>query len=716
MVTPIHRAFALSAAIAAPLAAHAQSASAPATVASAPEARIEIVGRALRMDDARNSIQTQTGASAYQIDQSAIAAMPAGANAGLNQVLLQAPEVAQDSFGQFHVRGEHNGVQYRVNGVVLPEGIAGFGQSFDPRLISSVSLITGALPAEYGLRTAGIIDIKTKSGAADPGGSISLYGGSHGTIQPSANVAGGSGNLSWFVSADALRNDLGIESPDGGAKPIHDRTTQFHGFGYLDDVLDDRNRVGLMFGTATGRFQIPNRAGLQPDLGLAVGGVSGYDSAALNENQREITDFAALSWLHADGALAVQTSLVARGSSLAYDPDWLGDLLFNGIAQQATKKNSALALQSDGSYKLDARHTLRGGLYLQGDRSTSSTTAHVLPVDALGNPTSGQPLLIADDSAKSEQITSLYLQDEYKPVPSLTFNYGLRYDGFSAYTHGHQFSPRLNVVWEASPALTLHGGYARYFSPPPFELVGSETVSKFVGTTAAPAVGRADTPQAERAHYLDLGAQLRLSSELGIGIDAYYKQSRHLIDEGQFGAPIILTPFNYRDGRQSGLELSLDYAGKALSGYANIALQSARGRGIESAQFNFPQAELDYIAAHYIDLDHAQRITGAAGLSYQNGGTRFSGDLTFGSGLRASLTLSDGSEIPNGTHLPFYTQLNLGVSHEFKTGVDRAVTLRLDVINALDRRYEIRNGSGVGVGAPQFGARRGVFAGITFGF
>ena len=98
---------------------------------------------------------------------------------------MQAPEVAQDSFGQFHVRGEHNGLQYRLNGIILPEGISVFGQSLDPRLISSVTLVTGALPAEYGLRTAGIIDLKTKSGVIDPGGSVSIYGGSHGTVEPS---------------------------------------------------------------------------------------------------------------------------------------------------------------------------------------------------------------------------------------------------------------------------------------------------------------------------------------------------------------------------------------------------------------------------------------------------------------------------------------------------------------------------------------------------
>src|SRR6202021_3228657 len=142
----------------------------------------EVVVVAQRLNDARNGIQTQTGASTYVINEAAIAAAPGGDNSLLNTVVMQAPDVAQDSFGQFHVRGEHNGLQYRINGIILPEGISVFGQSLDARFISSLSLITGALPAEYGLRTAGIIDITTKSGIEAPGGSVSIYGGGHGEI------------------------------------------------------------------------------------------------------------------------------------------------------------------------------------------------------------------------------------------------------------------------------------------------------------------------------------------------------------------------------------------------------------------------------------------------------------------------------------------------------------------------------------------------------
>ena len=706
-----------------PIHACAQSSStatpAPDTAASAAagttggaEQRVEVTARIRRLNDARTGIQTQTGASIYTLDSQAINAMPGGDNVQLNQVLLQAPEVAQDSFGQFHVRGEHNGLQYRINGLILPEGISVFGQSLDPRLIESVTLVTGALPAEYGLRTAGIIDVKTKTDAIEPGGSISIYGGSHGTVQPSISYAGGSGDIHYFVSADSLSSGLGIESPDGSSTPLHDHTHQHHAFGYVEDVLDAENRVAAGAGTSVGTFQVPNQRGLQPSLGLSVNGQTTYPSDDLDENQREITHFGFLSYQHSQGALDWQTSVIGRYSSLSFAPDPLGDLLYNGIAQQAYKRNTAVALQSDAAYKLDAAHTIRGGVFVQRDLSLSRTTSQVLPTDDAGNPGT-VPESIVDNGDKVELMESLYLQDEWTLQPGLTLNYGARFDNLDAYTKGHQLSPRINVVWNATSSTIVHGGYSRYFSPPPFELVGSEDVAKFANTTAAPEVAQADTPKAERAHYFDFGVDQTILPGFTAGIDAYYKRSRDMIDEGQFGAPIILTPFNYAHGKQCGAELKLNYVHRDFSVYGNVAFQSARGQDINSAQFNFGADDLAYIANHYIHLDHEQRVTGSAGASYLFQGTRLSADLILGSGLRADETLADGSSIPNGAHLPTYTQVNLAASHKFQLGSAGDVTLRMDVVNAFDREYEIRNGTGVGVGAPQFGPRRGIFFGIA---
>jgi hypothetical protein len=679
-----------------------------------------IVVSAQHLDEGRASIQTETGATTYTFNSTAIEAIPGGDNVLLNQVILRAPDVVQDSFGQFHIRGEHNGLQYRLNGIILPEGISVFGQSLDPRFVNSLSLITGALPAEYGLRTAGIIDITTKSGIEAPGGAVTLYGGSHNTIQPSITYGGGAGSFSYLLTGDFLSNDLGIESPDGSANPVHDHTKQYHGFGYFEDILNDENRIALMLGSSVGHFEIPNLVGEQPSLGYTVNGISEYPSEDLDENQREVTHFAALSWQLSRGELNVQSSLIARYSSLTFEPDFPGDLLFTGIAQDAYKQNVAYAAQSDASYKLNDAHTLRAGLFVQSDHSISNTASQVLLTDDAGVPLSDVPTTIVDNGAKTEWIYSAYLQDEWRVWPAFTVNYGLRFDRFTAFASANQLSPRLNVVWQALEDTTVHFGYARYLSPPPFELVGNKDVALFENTTSPPLSAEASPPLAEHANYYDLGVQQKITPEMTVGIDTYYKQSVNLIDEGQFGAPIILTPFNYRYGKQYGAELTANYTTRELSAYLNLAAQSAKGKQINSAQFNFAPEDLAYIANNYIHLDHEQQLTASGGVSYLWRDTRFSADFLTGSGLRADLPLPPGETtpyggtgIPNGQHLPYYTQVNTGVSHVFSIPGAGTLTARFDVINVFDKIYQIRNGTGVGVGAPQFGPRRGFFIGMS---
>jgi outer membrane receptor protein involved in Fe transport len=676
-----------------------------------------IVVTAQRLDEERARIDTDTGATTYKYDAAAIAAQPGGDNQQLNYVLLQLPDAAQDSFGQLHIRGDHNGLQFRLNGVILPDGISVFGQTLPPRLIASLKELTGSLPAEYGLRSAGIIDLTTKSGVLTPGGTVSLYGGSHGTIEPSINYGGSNGSTTYFVSGDFLRNGLGIESPDGRSTPDHDHTTQYKGFGYFEQILDENNRVSAVLGTSSGKFQIPNLSGVlasQVGPGLTVNGQSDFLSNNLDENQRELTHYGILSFQHSDGPLSVQTSLIARYSSLTFSPSPdLGDLFFDGESQQAYKRDVAYALQSDGAYKLNDEHTIRAGLYVQRDRLVSYTTSQVLPVDDTGAQTSDIPLSIVDNSSGTQWINSVYLQDEWQLVPTLTVNYGLRFDRYHAFSSGSQTSPRVNFVWQATSDTTVHAGYSRFFSPPPFELVGNQSLGKFVGTTAGPEVTQGDVVKAERSNYYDVGAQQKLLPNLVVGVDGYYKQATDLIDEGQFGAPIILTPFNYAHGQVYGVEFTGNYTQGHFEAYANLAIQRAIGKDIVTGQFNFGADDLAYIADHYIHLDHEQQVTASGGLAYTLYGTRLSGDFLVGSGLRADETLPDGSTIPNGSHLPYYEQVNLSVNHDFSREGIKGLSARFDVINAFDKIYQIRNGTGVGVGASQYGPRRGLFVGVA---
>jgi outer membrane receptor protein involved in Fe transport len=671
----------------------------------------DIVVTAKKLDDARASIQPALGATSYGVTNATIQALPGGDNQQFNQIILQLPGVVQDGGGQFHVRDDHNNLQYRINGTILPEGVAVFGQTLSPRLVESFNLLTGALPAQYGLRTAGIIDITTKSGFKD-GGVASLYGGSHGTIEPSIQYGGSTGSTNYFVSADYRHDKLGIESVDGSSTPLHDKTNQSQLFGYVDHIIDDQNRVSFVGGYSDQRFQIPNPRGLHPDGTFSVAGQTDFLSDDLDERQHERTAFGQLAWLHDSGPLTLQSSLFARYSTLRYTPDELGELLFNGQAQRAYKKDFTAGAQIDGAYKLGDAHTIRGGVLLTRDRGVSRTSTQVFPGsfddDGVFTQT-GEPITIADNGAQTEWTESVYLQDEWKLLPTVTLNVGGRFDHYKGYRAEHQFSPRANIVWQPATGTTIHLGYARYFSPPPFENVASTSVTSFVGTSAETPSLTNTTPFAERQNYFDIGFQQKIGSAISFGIDGYYRRSHNLIDEGQFGAPIILTPFNYRRGKIKGVEANISYTANGWLAYANFAAAQAKGKDITSSQFSFDPADLAYIQGHYIYLDHDQTYTGSAGVSYafRDGplsGFKLGGDMIYGSGLRA-----DG-DVPNGAKLPSYAQFNLSTSYRLdKPGIE----LRFDVINVGDHKYEIRDGSGVGVGAPQYGPRRGFFIGVA---
>ena len=685
----------------------------PANATAPGEASIDIDIVATKLDTARQQIQPSLGASIYSFTPRALQDIPQGSNAPLNQVLLQAPGVAQDSFGQIHLRGDHANVQYRLNGVQLPEGLQVFGQAITARFAHSLSLITGALPAQYGFQTAGVVDIETKTGRTDPGLAVTMYGGQRGWVQPSFEYGGSLGPVDWFVTGDFLQNQIGIENPSSRFNALHDTTDQFHGLANISGIIDPDTRISLIAGGFTGQYQIPNNPGQMPGLGLTVNGTSDFNSSLLNQNQHEMTQFTILSLQKHVDNIDLQVSLFNRVSTLAYTPDPLGDLLFNGIAQNAARSATAFGAQTDASWRVNDEHTIRTGFQAQGARTTFNTASQVLPVDSSGAQTSDQPVSVFDGGGKTGGLYGVYLQDEWRVMPKVTINFGLRFDAVNQYTNENQVSPRINVVWKPTDTTTLTAGYSRYFVPPPFELVPPSTIALFANTTAAPSVTQDSTVKAERSNYFDIGISQVIVPGLTVGFDAYYKQATNLIDEGQFGAPIILAAFNYAQAQVTGATLSANYNRGPWSIYGNLGYSRAVGKNINSSQFNFQPDELAYISQSYIHLDHDQLWNGSAGVSYtlnqdSDHPTLFSADLLVQTGLRAS---SD--TIPNGIVLPTYEVVNLSIVQKFKTGIGTGTELRLDALNVGNTVYQIRNGTGVGVGAPQYGLGRTILAGLT---
>jgi outer membrane receptor protein involved in Fe transport len=672
-----------------------------------PAATLNTVEVRASLDRSRDQLSPEIGASQYVFERQAIDQLPLGDATPLNQVLLQAPGVVQDSYGQLHVRGDHADLQYRIDGIIIPESISGFGQTLDSRMVERMQLLTGALPAQYGYRTAGIVEITTRPAPDTSGGNIGLTTGSFGTFNPAVAAFGNEGRWSWFVTGSFLESDAGIENPTASRDPIHDHTDQAKGFGTVSYTINDDTRVSFMAGVANSRFEIPNNPGQEPVYTLD--GVDDFDSAKLDERQHEITRFGVAALQGRFGATSYQVSIGQRYTSLDYMPDPIGDLIFNGVAGTIDRSNRANTLQADFSTPLGDAHTLRYGLYVSDEHPVSNSVSQVFPADADGNQTSSTPITIVDDAPHIDARTyGLYVQDQWTLTDKLTMNYGLRADKVDAYVQEGQVSPRLGFVYQATDSTVLHAGYARYFTPPPAELISPTDIALFEGTTnQLPTNVNAET-LSERSHYFDAGVSQKIGNDLTLGLDAYYRKVHNLLDEGQFGAALIFSPFNYDQGRVHGVEFSSNYTAGTLSAYLNVSWNRAMGKEVVTGQYNFEQDELDYIATHWVHLDHDQRLTGSGGVSYTWSGTRFGADFLYGSGLRA--------DFANTAHLPAYYQINLSASRGFELPAFGRTNIRLAVINATDQVYQIRDGSGIGVGAPQYGPRLGAFVGLTKDF
>ena len=283
---------------------------------------------AKQLDIARSEIQPSLGATVYDFSRQAIETQPQGDNQPFNRLLLQPPGVSQDSFGQLHVRNEHANTQFRINGVQLPEGINVFGQALQTRLANSVALITGSLPAQYGFRTSGIIDIQTETGTLAPGGSATMYGGSQSTLQPSAEWDGTVSQVDYYFTGEYLQNAEGIENPAPTRNAIHDDSQQPRGFAYVSGIIDPTSRLTAILGTSRSRFQIPQVAGQTPSLGLTVNGVSDFPSALINETQTQINNYGILAWQKRVGDIDFQLAGFSRYSSAYFSPgDPIADIL-----------------------------------------------------------------------------------------------------------------------------------------------------------------------------------------------------------------------------------------------------------------------------------------------------------------------------------------------------------------------------------------------------
>jgi outer membrane receptor protein involved in Fe transport len=687
-------------------------------IALASESALSLAVATTRINPQPNGV-TETGNSQYTLTQHDITALPQGQNTPINQVLLQMPGVVQDDQAQVHVDGEHEDLQWRVNGVMMPmDSFSGFGQIFNSFFVKSVSLLNGILPVTYGYRDAGVLDLVTKDGCSNPGGNVAFYGGQRETLQPSFEYGGCAGPFSGYFTGTFLHSNLAFSSSTPGPTPYHNITNQGQGFGYFTYDLNPLNKLSLITGVSVNNGEIPNTPNLPPLFNLA--GISAcafpavcapinYPSTAINETLNQDYYFGILALSGVVGPeINYQVAYTGAYNTLWFLPDVFGDLVYQGVASDTFRSEFDNTLQTDISRVFNLRnfgsHNIGTGFYLGYYGVQQDDTTQAFPTNSSGQPTSNVPVSIVDNLNNINILYGVYLQDIWQINEQLSVTAGVRFDGVTGIIDNNMISPRINLLYQPTRDTAFHAGFARYFQTPDFLTGSPQTFTLFQNTTAAISPGGTQSFP-EKDYYWDAGVLHHFGKNFTVTENAYFRLSQDLIDLGQFGFVPVFVPFNYQHGRIWGSEFSATYNWENLSVRGNFTYSSAQGNNVVSGQFNFPPDELAFIKNHYILLDHNQQYTASGGITYKWRSYLFSIDGLYGSGLRAGFA--------NTEELGENFQIDLAAEKGWEVPNIGNVRTRVVLINATDNINQLRNGSGIGIFQPGFAQRRTVYGGIT---
>ncbi|HEX7296485.1 MAG TPA: TonB-dependent receptor, partial [Pyrinomonadaceae bacterium] len=210
--------------------------------------------------DSQAMLETDRTSSDTDINQS-ILERPLGAapSRAIESIVASTPGFVTDDNGRMHPRGSESQVQYVVDGVPVTDNMSAiFSTSLDARTLRTVEVLTGGIPAEFGDKLAGVINVNTRSGLEGPTqGGVSFSGGSFSTGEVAADFSTHTKKLGFLTNVSASTSQRYLDPPT---------LDNFHNFGRtgkaffrLDYQFDPNNNVKGVFTFGGSNFQVPNK-------------------------------------------------------------------------------------------------------------------------------------------------------------------------------------------------------------------------------------------------------------------------------------------------------------------------------------------------------------------------------------------------------------------------------------------------------------------------
>ncbi|MDT4896201.1 MAG: hypothetical protein QOH25_1278 [Acidobacteriota bacterium] len=519
---------------------------------------LAVAGTAETVTVTTSSVEIEPDRTSSDTDISqTILERPVGASPSraIESIVASTPGFVTDDNGRMHPRGSESQVQYVVDGVPVTDNLSAiFSTSLDARTLRTVEVLTGGIPAEFGDKLAGVINVNTRSGLEMPTqGSISFSGGSFSTGEVGADFSTHTQRFGFLANLSATTSQHFLDPPT--LDNFHNFGRTGKGFFRLDYQFDQNNSVRGTFTFGGSNFQVPNR--LEQEI-------AGQEARQrLRDNSQNIT------YQHIFSPSAVgQISLFNRygTAKLTSNPLSTPVVAFQDRTLQNYGGLASLSL-TRGTHNLKF-----GGQVTITPVEESFSFYPTLPfadiVDEDGNVfpnpinsfTAANPFAFND--RRTGRTLSAYAQDRFPLFKNFTLDVGLRYDNYKLIVKEGAFSPRIGVAYYIPRTqTTIRASYNRLFQTPPAEnlllassaqSVALSPISVITGTT----VLRPILPDKENA--FEVGMQQLLSRYFRLNLTVYQKRIENFADKDQFFETGIIFPIAISHGRVTGEELRLE--------------------------------------------------------------------------------------------------------------------------------------------------------------
>lgn len=605
------------------------SAGASVTLDTAPLKEIGRVG-------ASSAPVTRSSGTDVVVNATQLARSPA-ANS-LPDILAQLPVAARGSDGQIHMNGDHNGINYVVDGVQIPEGLNRvLGNEIDPSNIGFAEILQGAYPAQYGDKFAGVVSIATKSQTGPAGFTFDTRGASYGlsdsVLGYHTPVASGG---SLYLGSRLYRDGWSLDPPV--PNPVHDTGSIGSQFMRLTLPVGGQDTLTFDLTHSLQTFRIP------PDTANGTPATADDD-----ELQNDI--FSSLTYRHAIGSRGVVSFGPSYKRSRIVDTndpanDLIGQISGPSAAPCSTFADcsffSVFADRTDINARFNLDYVLRSGTHefrsgaLYGAETLNKNYVMTVPATTADG-SALTPFTVVDTAPNVGHAQEFYIQDGWQFDPHWRLDYGVRADAFQIFSTSFdngfsQISPRIKLTRIFSNQANVYAYYGRLFVPFSLESVSPVAAAALYGAAAAP--GATNDLRPQRDSLYEFGGHLPLGSG-SLGLRVSHKVSTDWIDDTQVGATNLHQDINFPRGLVDSQSL---YYNRLLGGggrfYASVSHIVALNSTNCETQLLQNCAAGGSPGGDLRQADHDQHYDATSGITLvdrRNGW--FSLDAEYGSGL-----------------------------------------------------------------------------------